>query len=626
MKITQNGKAVCGIVLPKEPTLRESFAAEELIAYIKKISGAELTLSDKFDYKIIVGEPAKNEAAKAFLTQEEFEKLVPGPEGFIIKADEKNLLIAGSSKHVGEQERGTVYGSYEFLERFLGCSLAVFSNSAAQAGEYVPHMADIEVKPFEYIQACSDVGYRTAIIQHGFWVGDPNHKLNEKFISWLAKNRYNRILTWSGVYEGYKKNGMLKEAEKRGILFSVGHHQAITMLLPHNGNEYFAEKYAETHPEYYKLLADGTRYVVKDGDYTEQLILCMRNEQLINQMAENIIKWSDANPQVDIISLWPHDGKHEQCQCELCRDYSKDANYSYFVNSIVEKVNKLKPNIKIDRIAYLDLIECDSDVLSSSVIIDEALWHEKLRTIGRPDGSCFADSVFEKNILEWKSTGATVVYYDYLMGNYGAQQKWMPGADEMQAVCKRFVEKGIYGLGSQMECYNLWNNICNFYTYGRTAYNTDLSMEDNLERFSKIFGGGSEYIKEIIRLAEEVVDGQSVISAASAYLINNVDKEKVYRLFEKALDEAKDKNARNNIRMFRMVFRYSHLQVRCVPDENGLRDITDAERSEIWYMHDNFDSFLNNKREGYGIAIDVKSENVHRSDIIFAPDKWYIFE
>lgn len=234
--------------------------------------------------------------------------------------------------------------------------------------------------------------------------------------------------------------------------------------------------------------------------------------------------------------------------------------------------------------------------------------------------------MFEKNILEWKNVGATVVYYDYLMGNYGAQQKWMPGADEMQAVCKRFVEKGIYGLGSQMECYNLWNNLFNFYTYGRTAYNTDLSMEDNLERLAKIFGGGAEYIKEIIRLAEDVVDGQSVISAASGYLIRNIDTEKVYELFEKALAEAKDARSRNNIRMLRMVFRYSHLQVKCEPEEDGSRDITDAERSEIWYMHDNFDSFLNNKREGYGIAIDVKSENVHRSDIIFAPDKWYIFE
>ena len=102
----------------------------------------------------------------------------------------------------------------------------------------------------------------------------------------------------------------------------------------------------------------------------------------IEQMAANIVKWADANPQVDIISLWPYDYKSEQCCCELCKIYSKNANYSYFVSRIIEKVNKTKPDIKIDRISYLDLTECDTDGLSSTVIIDETTWHEKLRTVG----------------------------------------------------------------------------------------------------------------------------------------------------------------------------------------------------------------------------------------------------
>ena len=625
MKIAQKGKAVCGIVLPENPTPREQFAAEELMDYVERISGVKLEISGDFDNTIIIGEPARNDAAKALLSQEEFEKLVPGPEGFIIKADERNLLIAGSSKHPGEQERGTLYGVYELLERYLGCSLAVYGNSAVNMGEFVPEKADIEIDSGEYIRPCADVGYRTAIVQYDMWVGDPNHELNERFISWLAKNRYNRILTWAGVYEGYKKNGMLAEAEKRGIMFSVGHHQAISMLLPPDGNEYFPEHYSETHPEYIKMLEDGSRYKIKNGDYTGQLILCMRNEELINRMAENILFWAEQNLQADVITLWPFDGNNEQCCCELCNKYSKNENYSYFANKIIEKVNESNPNIKIDRISYLDLTDCDGGKLSSSVIIDEATWHQKLRSVGRPDGGCFKDSVFEKNALEWKKTGATVVYYDYLMGNYGAQQKWMPTADELQAVCKRFCELGIYGLGTQIETYNMWNNIFNFYTYGRTAYDTSLSMEDNLALFGRIFGDGAEKIKDIIRLAEKVVDGESIISAAGIYLINNIDKAKVYKLFDEAFAEAKDEFGRNNIRMMRMVFRYSELQVKCIKDEAGTMEITDAERAELWHIHDKFDSYIT-RNEGYAIAIDVKEVNVARPNVNFIPDKWYLFE
>ena len=48
---------------------------------------------------------------------------------------------------------------------------------------------------------------------------------------------------------------------------------------------------------------------------------------------------------------------------------------------------------------------------------------------------------------------------------------------------------------------------------------------------------------------------------AGEQLINSIDKKKVYDLYEKALKNAKTKRARNNVRLMRMVFRYSDLEV-----------------------------------------------------------------
>ena len=76
---------VCGIVLPQFPTPRERFAAEELIGYIKKISGATLEVSDRYENRIIIGEPERNSVSEVVMTQSEFEALVPGPEGFKIR-------------------------------------------------------------------------------------------------------------------------------------------------------------------------------------------------------------------------------------------------------------------------------------------------------------------------------------------------------------------------------------------------------------------------------------------------------------------------------------------------------------------------------------------------------------
>ena len=211
------------------------------------------------------------------------------------------------------------------------------------------------------------------------------------------------------------------------------------------------------------------------------------------------------------------------------------------------------------------------------------------------------------------------------MGIYSCKQKWLPAADEMQAVCKRFLKLGIDGLGTQMEAYNMWNHIFNFYTYGRTAYDTSLSMEDNLVSFARIFGEGAEEVKEIIRIGEEIVDGQVVIQKVAQYLMDNIDKEKIYSLYEKALEKTADKRCRNNIRLMRMVWRYTDLMVNNpVLEDDGTKAFisnTRDDTGELWYMGSRFDSFISGK-EGYGIAIPT----LKRSDAEFVHDKWYKFE
>ena len=287
-------------------------------------------------------------------------------------------------------------------------------------------------------------------------------------------------------------------------------------------------------------------------------------------------------------------------------------------------MSQIKPGLKIDRIAYLDLLDSDGENLSDSVIINETVWHDSLRTAGKPDGSSFENSDFEKNALSWKKCGARVVYYDYLMGIYSSKQRWTPIADEFQSVCQRFAKLDIDGLGTQMECFNMWNNIFNFYTYGRTAYDTSLSIDKNLDRFCRIFEESTEYIKEIIKIGEKTADGQAPIHRISRYLIENIDREKIYDLYDKALKNTKSIRARNNIRLMRMVWHYSVLEItnpRYTDKDLGAISEANDPTGELWFMHKNFDSFTS-KKEGYAIAIPVEK----RTDKEFAGDKWYDFE
>ena len=445
------------IVLPQNATPRESFAASELQKYICKITDVCLEIADDAEAKsekkmILLGNPSRNRQARRFMTEDAFLQLSSGPEGFVIKSFDDAVLIAGSD---GDFERGTVYAVYEFLERFCGCSFAAYTHPATRGGEYIPQASFLDLSHIFYCKPCADRAYRTAIVQYGDAAGSVQHKLNLSFLDWLIKNRYNRILTWMSVYEDLKNSGLLEEAIRRGIQFTVGHHGAARHFMPPFGNEYFSEHYYETHPEYYKLKSDGTRFCI--SDHWGQCVFCSRNESIYDVLCENIVSWAKKNPLVDIIAFWPQDGMDGDCQCEACKKHTKLENYTYFMNRLAQRVSAVYPQMKIDMLLYVDLWQCPEGIhLSENLLIDEATWHNSgLRTAGKPDGSCLQDSLFEKNIIPWRKTGAQCVYYDYYMGVYPARNRYIPMADEVQSIFRRCRALGLLGSGTQIECYNM---------------------------------------------------------------------------------------------------------------------------------------------------------------------------
>lgn len=636
--------AYVSIVIPNEATDREQFAAMELQSYLRKIFSATYPIYTEADapegQKILIGCPRRNTLTAEYISAEEFDQIAPGPEGFLIKAFDSTLILAGSATHPNELERGTIYAVYEFLERFLGCSLSAYIKEGVAGGEHIPSYVELELKDIFYAKEKADLPFRAACAQYSSHGKSTDMALNFVFLDWLCKNRYNYMYLWNTVYEHFKTNGMLEEALKRGLLFKVGHHDTIDTLLPAHGNKYFPEHYYETHPEYYKMNEDGTRFEMVNN--WGQMVLCSRNEEMIEQLAQNLNSWFSQNPQVKIYAFSNKDGVAPQCCCEKCKNYSKVENFTYMINEVAKRVKPVHPDVEINFSAYADLWEPPANFKpESNLSVHEAVWYRTadwtpelaktnpwnssgLRQVGKPDGSCLAGSFYEKNLLKWKELGLGVNYYDYFMGVYPARQRYVPFADEMQAMCKRFIEKGINGSETQIEVFNMWNNIFNFYTYGRTSYDASLSMEDNLERFCRIFGLGASFIADNIRYAEGTLDGQADIMFAGIYLMKHIDKDRMYAGFEKALAAADTATTRNNIRLMRMAFRYSDLECResYEKDESGykrLKIYEIPERGELFYMRDQFDSYVSG--DGFGIAFPVDGEPAP-----FEPDYWYMFD
>ncbi len=198
-------------------------------------------------------------------------------------------------------------------------------------------------------------------------------------------------------------------------------------------------------------------------------------------------------------------------------------------------------------------------------------------------------------------------------------------ADEIQSIWKHYAKQGIAGAGTQIECFNLWNHLLNFYTFGRTAYDHSRSFKENLTALCGLFGEGAPFIAEALELMEDTLDGQVNIQQSGHYVAMHIDGDRVYDLFERALAAARDRVCRNNIRLMRMAFRYSMIET---PDEANrgkrkYRPLFDYEdlTGELAWMATQYDSFKHND-PGYGIDIPV--ENTDCKD--FVPDHWYQFE
>ena len=523
-------------------------------------------------------------------------------EGMSIAVENDTITILGEGN-------GILYGVYEFLERFIGFNFGAYTEVVPQKDEYL-------IENTKYVKNGADLCYRTAVAQYSVWAGDPDRALTPAFIDWLAKNRYNRVLTWVSVYEGLKEKGLMPEFEKRGIKLSVGHHQSIFTFLP-------PEKYLKTNPEYYRLEKDGSRF--DPSDYNGQLVLCCRNDECIAEVAKNAISWLKENPNVDCLAFWPNDGKADQCCCEKCAPYSKIENYLYFENELAKRIRKELPDIKIDVLIYIDLWDCPENMqLCDGVVIDEAVWSANgLRNCGAPDGSGIIGTDYAKNILKYRKNCKNTVFYDYYMGNYNARQRLMPATDEMQSIFKFCVQNGISGSGTQFECFNVWNNLLNFFAFARTQYDTELDFETVLARFSTLFGNGGKYVIEIMKMAERVCDGQDSIRNMGIYTMQNLDMTKVYALFDKALESETNPVCRNNLRMLRLAFRYSDLLTSDKTEDTAREPhpLTCIDPTgELAYMSYTFDGY-HNKNSLYGIAMPLTNKNDKKPDSV-----WYDFE
>ncbi len=110
-----------------------------------------------------------------------------------------------------------------------------------------------------------------------------------------------------------------------------------------------ANKYFDTHPEYYSMV-DGVRR-------KERTQLCLTNPDVLRLCVEGVKRWARDNPDYNIFSVAMNDW-YQPCCCPECarvdrEEESQAGTMIRFVNAVAEEVEKEFPRAVIHTFAYL---------------------------------------------------------------------------------------------------------------------------------------------------------------------------------------------------------------------------------------------------------------------------------
>ena len=498
--LAAQGKAQCEIILPPQSSGAVRFAATELKSFLEKIIGSSVPVLAAPSGKrtaFLLGAPGAK-AVNADLSRID-------RDGFIIKSSGKNIVIAGTddpkaqpAKRLENLERGTLYGVYEFLERFGGVRFYF----PGEMGTVIPRKADWQIGSIDIADRPDNQYRRTYCV-------------NVK-----ALGVSNKLIT----------PGNMNEAELKRL--SAMRIRESTLAIPNchglRGLQ-LVNRFAKTKPEFFALRADGTRHdgsrIVRKDDADGQL--CFTNDELQQVVYEdakayfegkasttrNITRWHNNFFTGPFFNIMPNDALYP-CRCPRCvavrRDKDPKATAADRKQATSDHIWKFKSEIArrlqkegvkgyCTMMAYGAARPIPTMDLCSNIIVQLALtgpWKE-----GNP-GVQTRDIELLK---AWqKKLGAKTYLWTYTT-KIGNGMPYVPSFTP-RAVASFFKKASPYSFGAFLEAeldYWIFNSM-NFYLFGKVLWNNDTDVDALMkEHFQLMYGPAAKEMEELYNTLEK---------------------------------------------------------------------------------------------------------------------------
>ncbi|MHC4872907.1 MAG: DUF4838 domain-containing protein [Planctomycetota bacterium] len=325
--LIKDGNINCEIVVPDEAGPMAYFAGEEMQKFLKKSFGPDvnlLTAPSGNKAAIILGRNKLSEKAGI-----DFTKIKR--DGFVVKSSGSNIFIAGNDgmnidvgkvlrkgplfHRKAQEERGTLNGVYEFLERYIGARFYF----PGKYGTIVPTHQTLTIPAIDLVIA-------------------PDHTA--------------RSMGFSGeLFEGFDEGITGKDVKERAWYYknlNILRLRLQTRYIPHcHGlREYgYISRFGKSNPEYFALMKSGKFFNDVSYKHAPQLCFSSSIRDEIYKDAEAFLSgksaesrgvtprnkgryyWNPGATQPGYFDIMPQDGYYP-CHCKKCQKHLQGKSYS----------------------------------------------------------------------------------------------------------------------------------------------------------------------------------------------------------------------------------------------------------------------------------------------------------
>jgi hypothetical protein len=430
---------------PGDPV--QQFAAGELTRYLRLIDTGKVP-------RIRIGSDCQGEAAC----------LAPG-DAFRIRRERNGVISIR-----GRNSRGALYGVYALLER-----LGVRWFGPGAVNEYLPPRRPINWNaPLELAES-------PAIPERILYYWPYHYQPLEEWIDYAAKARLNRFCFHYGwpTLDWYmiKRDTLLPELRKRGIIVEIGGH-LLTTFLPRS---LFAE-----HADWFRMSESGQRVADWNMNPFSQPALDYVSSRLADYFART--------PEATMFHAWPDDIQGRGWSYDPARKQYNPSDQALLVaNAVVTALRQKLPHAQVPFLGYHDTVEPPRMVKPAPGILYFWAPRERCYAHGLADPACGINAVYRKefeNALPVFSAANTEVF-EYYVDHVLFQNTANPPLGDVIAADTRYYAKlGVPRLGSLVVNTAEWvTPPVNLFLFPQVLWNPQRDLGESIADYARAYFG-----------------------------------------------------------------------------------------------------------------------------------------